>query len=90
MHRGELLRVVTRGVVGLTVPSVAVANLLCELGLDDITDGEVQGLSARASFSRSGVVGIGSRSVVLGTMPSVGVAGGRRNLYILAVVDSEV
>ena len=38
----KLLRVITRGVVDDTVPCVAIADLLRELGVHSFTDSEVQ------------------------------------------------
>ena len=43
LHRGELLRVVARSIIGSAVPSEAFASLLRELGRDGIADGQVQG-----------------------------------------------
>ena len=84
------MRVVTRGIVGLAIPDVAVANLLCELSFDDITDGQVQGFYTVAASSRSGVVGVGTRSVVCGAMPSVALTAGHGEVFGLTVVDGEM
>ena len=71
LHRGELLRVVARGIVSLTVPSEVFASLLRELCLDGIANGQVQCDDGVAALHRGELLCVVTRGVVGLTVPSV-------------------
>ena len=79
----------TLSVVG-AVPVVAVAFRYVEVLFLAVVDGEVKGLSSRATLSGLRVEGVSATLCVVGAMPSVAVALGDIILFFLAVVDSEV
>ena len=82
--------VVARGIIRDSIPSVVVADLLGELGLDGIADGQVQRDDGVAALHRGEFLSVITSGIVWDAIPCVAVAHLLRELGLYSIADGQM